>query len=706
MAQKGSDRVAAGPAPTADGPAAIRNVAVVGHSGAGKTTLVEALLVAAGAIARAGDVAVGGTVCGSDPASVAQGRSTTLCCAPLRHGDVKINLLDTPGYADFVGELRAGLRAADAALFVVSAAEGVDIATATLWQECAAVGMPRAIAVTRLDHPRADYDDTVALCQRILGGEDAADAVLPLSLLLPGDDVLHLLAGRVRAPGTGGGPRERAATDAELSAAAEARGQLLEAIIAESEDEGLMDRYLAGEAMDPAVVLADLERAVARGHFYPVVPVCAGTGLGLGALLDLLATGFPSPLEHGSPAVTTPAGAPCPALACDPAGPLAAEVVKSTVDPYLGRVSLVRVFSGTLRPEATVHVAGHALAARGPATHDADERVAHVYAPLGAQLREVPAGIAGDLCAIAKSGTAQTGDTLSDPADPRLIAPWDPPEPLLPVAVRAGTRADEDALARNLGRLVVGDPAMRLERSADTGQLVLWCMGEAHAEVALHHLRTGGVEVATEPVRVALRETFAGTARGHGRHVKQSGGHGQYAIVDLLVEPLPRGTGIVFVDKIVGGSVPHQYVPSVEKGARAQLARGLLAGHPVVDVQVTLVDGRAHSVDSSDAAFQAAAGLALRDAAAAAVILLEPVDEVRVRVPEALVGAVMSDLPARRAHVLGTEADAARPDLALVRAEVPAAELVRYAVELRALTSGAGTFTRAFAHYAPAPPTR
>ncbi|HEX5742222.1 MAG TPA: elongation factor G-like protein EF-G2 [Pilimelia sp.] len=706
MAQKGSDRIADVPPPAAASPAEIRNVAVVGHSGAGKTTLVEALLAAAGVITRAGEVAAGTTVCDSDPAAIAQGRSTALSCAPLPHGNIKINLLDTPGYVDFVGELRAGLRAADAALFVVSAVDGVDMATATLWQECADAGMPRAIAVTRLDHPRADWDETIALCQRILGGEDAAASVLPLSLLLPdaGGAVLGLVDQQVRTYADGPRGAVRPATAGELAAAEEARAQLLEAVIAESEDETLMDRYLAGEVVDPAVVTADLERAVARGHFHPVVPACAATGLGLDTLLDLLAAGLPSPLEHAPPPATALDGTPRPPLTCDPRGPLAAEVVRTTADPYLGRVSLVRVFSGTLRPDTPVHVAGHGLAHRGHADHDADERVAHVYAPLGAHLREVPAGIAGDLCALTRSGSAQTGDTVAHRDDPLLLAPWEMPEPLLPVAVRPANRADEDALARNLARLVVADPTMRLERSGDTGQLVLWCMGEAHADVVLHHLRAGGVAVETEAVRVPLRETFEAPARGHGRHVKQSGGHGQYAVVDLTVEPLPRGAGTAFVNAVVGGAVPHHFVPSVEKGVRAQLARGLTAGYPVQDVRVTLVDGKAHSVDSSDAAFQTAAALALRDAAGTGrLALLEPVDTVAVRVPESLVGVVMGDLPSRRARVLGTAPDAAHPDHAVVQAEVPARELLRYAVELRAMTSGSGTFTRAFARYEPMP---
>ncbi len=271
------------------------------------------------------------------------------------------------------------------------------------------------------------------------------------------------------------------------------------------------------------------------------------------------------------------------------------------------------------------------------------------------------------------------------------MAPWEMPEPLLPIAIVAKTRSDEDALAKNLGRLVAGDPTMRLERNAETHQLVLWCMGEAHADVVLDRLRSGGVDLDTEPVRVALRETFAASSKGHGRHVKQSGGHGQYAVCDIEVEPLPRGSGFEFVDKIVGGVVPHNYIPSVEKGVRAQMERGIVAGYPVVDLRVTLFDGKAHSVDSSDAAFQTAGALALRDATEKGqTTLLEPVDEVTIRVPDQFVGAVMSDLSSRRSRVLGTEPDPGGHERTLVRAEVPATELVRYAVELRAMTSGSG----------------
>ncbi|MGC7100217.1 elongation factor G-like protein EF-G2 [Amycolatopsis lurida] len=696
MAEKHSKNGETGAAVAVDDPANVRNVVLVGPSGSGKTTLTEALLAASGTVSRAGSVVEGTTVCDHDPAAVRQQRSVGLSVAPLLHDGIKINLIDTPGYADFVGELRAGLRAADAALFVVCAAEGVDAATAAVWAECAAVSMPRAVVIARLDHQRADVEAEIAACQAAFGS-----GVLPL-YLPAGDGLIGLITQRYF-DYSGGFPAKITDPDpADVDRLTDARNELIEGIIAESEDEGLMDRYLAGEEIAEATLIADLEAAVAKGTFHPVIPVCAQTGLGLGELLDGMARAFPSPLEHPLPEVTSPDGIPRPRLRADPAGPLAAEVVRTAVDSYVGRVSLVRVFSGTLRPERPVHVSGHGLAERGHEDHDADERVAHLYSPLGSNLREVPYCVAGDLCALTKVGSAETGDTVSYPDDPLLMKPWPMPEPLLPVAVVAKKRSDEDTLARNLSRLVAGDPTLRLERNAETAQLVLWCMGEAHADVVLSRLRSGGAEIDTEPVRISLRETFASKASGHGRHVKQSGGHGQYAVCDIEVEPLPRGGGFQFVDRVVGGAVPHQFIPSVEKGVRAQLGRGLVEGHPVVDIKVTLVDGKAHSVDSSDAAFQTAGALALKDAAAKARIsLLEPLDEVAVHLPDEHLGTVLGDLSSRRGRVLGTES--AEGGRTVIRAEVPATELLRYAIDLRALTSGTATFTRRHARFDPMP---
>ncbi|GAB4587681.1 hypothetical protein Ntsu_55130 [Nocardia sp. IFM 10818] len=388
-------------------------------------------------------------------------------------------------------------------------------------------------------------------------------------------------------------------------------------------------------------------------------------------------------------------------LICDPKAPLAAEVIRTASDPYVGRVSLVRVFSGTLHADDTVHVCGH-----GPtetANHDADERIGAVTAPFGKQQRPLGEAIAGDIAYVTKLSRAETGDTLSAKDSPLLIEPWSMPDPLLPVAIKAHGKADEDKLSQSLGRLVAEDPTVRLEQNPDTHQLVLWCLGEAHRDVALERLRSRfGVQVDVIDHKVALRETFATSASGRGRHVKQSGGHGQYAICEIEVAPLPEGSGIEFVDKVVGGVVPRQFIPSVEKGVRAQAQRGVVAGYPLVDVRVTLFDGKAHSVDSSDAAFQMAGGLALREAAAAARIsLLEPLAEVRVLVADSYVGPVLGDLSSRRGRVLGTEPDSM--GRTAIRAEVPELELSRYAVDLRSLAHGAATFTRTYVRHEPMP---
>ncbi|MHA6615620.1 elongation factor G-like protein EF-G2 [Pseudonocardia sp. DLS-67] len=700
-AEAGQRAGSRGTAPTVGDPGRVRNAVLVGPSGSGKTTLVEALLAHSGEIPRAGTVLDGTTVCDHDPAAVRQQRSVALSVAPLLHADTKINLIDTPGYGDFVGELRAGLRAADAALFVVPANAGregpIDPTIVAQWEECAAVGMPRAVVIARCDNPRADIEATIAACQQSFG-----TGVAPLYLPLRDGDTLTGLYGLLSQTPAGQAP----------SGAEDARAGLIEGIIEQSEDETLMDRYLGGEDIEAGTLIDDLETAVARGTFHPVIPVCAASGTGLDALLEVLVGGFPSPLEHPLPGVTGVDGAEHAPLAADPEGPLAAEVVRTSADAYVGRVSLVRVFSGTLRPESTVHVSGHPTGIPTQRSgevdgHDADERLAHVYGPMGSTLREIEACIAGDICALTKLGSAETGDTVSAADHPLLLSCWDLPEPLLPVAITARTRGDEDAMVKTLAKIVAADPTLRLERNQETHQTVLWCMGEAHADVVLSRLRAGGAEVDTEPVRVPLRATLAKPAKVTGRHVKQSGGHGQYAVCHVEFEPLPRGSGIEFVDKIFGGSVPNQFIPSIEKGIRAQADRGLTDDHhPVVDFRARLVDGKAHSVDSSDAAFQTAGALALREAAeGCGVTVLEPYDEVSIRVPDEHLGSVLGDLSGRRGRVLGTDVDTsgAGQGRTLVQAEVPSVELLRYAVDLRALTAGAATFTRRFARYDAAP---
>src|SRR5215472_238199 len=572
-----------------------------------------------------------------------------------------------------------------------------------LWDECASAGTPRAVVITKLDHHRGDFDEALSAC-RAAFGESVAPIYLPVG---DGQGTVNGLIGLLSEryyEYAGGKRNEREPDPGDVDRMAEYRGSLIESIIQESEDEGLMDRYLSGEEIDQKILIEDLEKAVARGSFYPVVPAAAHHGIGLAELLELMTQAFPAPHEHPLPAVTTIDGKAVGRISSDAAGPLLAEVVKTTSDPYVGRISLVRVFSGTLRPDAGVHVSGHGRADRGHADHDQDERVGALTSPLGKQQRTIAACLAGDICAVAKLASAETGDTLSDKERPLLVEAWANPEPLLPVAITAKSKADEDKMSQALARLVAEDPTLRLEMNSETRQLVLWTMGEAHVDLLLDRLSSRyGVAVETAELRVPLRETVAGKARGLGRNVKQTGGHGEFGIAHIEVEPRPSGEGLEFVDKIVGGVVPRQFIPSVEKGVRAQMDQGVLAGYPMVDIRVTLFDGKAHSVDSSDMAFQKAGRAALRDAAEkAGVLLLEPVDEVSVLVPDSYVGAVMSDLSSRRGRVLGTEpVPGART---LVKAEIPELEITRYAIDLRSMSQGTGSFTRSYLRYEPLPP--
>jgi elongation factor G len=687
---------AAGRAPAAD---QVRNVVLVGHSGSGKSSLVEALLVATGTIQRAGSIEEGTTVSDFDEVEVRQQRSVNLTLEPIVHNGIKVNLLDAPGYADFTGDLRAGLRAADSALFAVSATDGIDGVTRMLWEECAAVDMPRAVVITKIDHQRADFEATLAACRAAFG-----DAVAPLYLPVgaPVNGLIGLLSEKLYTY-SGGARTESTPEAADAERMADLRGELIEGIITESEDESLMDRYLSGEDIDPKVLIEDLEKAVARGSFYPVLVTSSPHQIGMLELLEVMTQAFPSPAEHPLPTVTTPDGKPVSGLSSDPKGPLLAEVIKTTSDPYVGRISLVRVFSGTLRPDASVHVSGHGRAARGHEDHDNDERVGALTSPLGKLQRPVTQCQAGDICAVAKLSTAETGDTLSDKDHPLLMESWSIPEPLLPVSIVAKSKADEDKLSQGLGRLVAEDPTLRLENNAETRQLVLWCMGEAHADVLLDRLANRqGVAVETNDLRVPLRETIAGKAQGLGRNVKQTGGHGEYGICHVEVEPLEDSAGFEFVDKIVGGVVPRQFIPSVEKGVRWQMDQGVTAGYPMTGVRVTLYDGKAHPVDSSDMAFQKAGRLALKDAVdKASPMLLEPVDEVSVLVPDDYVGAVMSDLSSRRGRVLGTEPVGV--GRTLVKAEIPELEITRYAIDLRSVSHGTGSFTRSYLRHEPLP---
>ena len=674
-------------------PADLRNVVLVGSSGSGKTTVFESLLKA--------------RITGYRGERDDSERAASLTLASVATGDVVVNLLDAPGHPDFVGELRAGLRAADAAVFVVSAADGVDNTTSTLWRECRAVGMPRAIVITKLDVEGSDYDAAVDAC-RALG-----DAIVPA--YLPLRDAVGAIVGNMSLVTrrvhdySSGEEQVREPSADEIAQMDSYRGDFLEGVITESEDDDLMERYLEGEDLAIDSVRADLLTAIAHGTFHPVVPVQPANGLGVEELFSIIENGFPHPALHPLPTVTTVDGGHPIAVHCDPAEPLVAEIVRTTSDPFAGRQSMVRIFSGTLRTDDIVHVAGHREVFTGVEDgahpgHEEDEKIGPLSFPVGVEMKQKSSAIAGDIVLVSKLTRAETSDTLSAKERPALVEPWVQPEPLLPIALKAASRKDEDKLAAALARLVVEDTTVRLERTPETDQLLLWTMGQAHIDLLLGRLTDRyGVHVESEPVRVAVRETFVTPLKAHGRHVKQSGGHGQYAVCDLEIEPLDRGAGVHFVDKVVGGAVPRQFIPSVEKGVRSQLEKGTISGHPVVDVRVTLYDGKAHSVDSSDMAFQTAAAAAIKEAATPkTVALLEPIDEVTVSVGDEYLGGVMTDLSNRRGQLLGTDSDGVGNSV--IRALVPAAELSRYAIDLRSIAHGSGSFTRAFHGYETMPP--
>ncbi len=655
----------------------VRNVLIVGHGGAGKTSLVEAVLHATGATNRVGRVEDGTTVTDFEPEETRKQISVSLALAPVEHDGFKVNLLDAPGYADFIGDVRAALPAADAVLFVVSAVEGVETQTEVVWTMAEELELPRAFFINKLDRDRASFARTLDGIQTAFG-KGCPPLYLPIGEEHDLSGLVGLLSGRAFTH-DGGKRSEGEVPDALREAAGSLREQLIEAIIQESENEDLMDRYLGGEQIAPTDLIPDLERAVAAGKLFPVLAGAATRNIGVAELLEICTQAFPSPTERP----------PVEGRRADPAGPLAAYVFKTIADPYVGRMNLFRVVSGTFLPDSTVL----------NSTKGKEERVGNLLTVRGKA--QEPAGevVAGDIGAVAKLTDTATGDTLCTKEDRVVLPAPTMPDPLLPIAIAPKSRGDEDRLSSGLARSEAEDLTLRVERNAETKQTILWGMGENHIEIALERLkRKYGVEVAQVPLLLPYKETFKTGAKALGRHVKQSGGHGQYGICNIEVEPLPRGGGFEFVDKIFGGAIPNQFIPSVEKGVRKSMEDGLLAGYPVVDIRVILYDGKYHTVDSSDMAFQIAGALALKEAAAQAeMVLLEPLLELEVLVPDDYVGDVLGDLSSRRGRVVGT--DPVGTGRTLVRATAPEAEVIRYAIDLRSMTRGRGSFARRFSHY-------
>jgi elongation factor G len=667
----------------------IRNVLLVGHGGSGKTTLLEAMLYTAGATTRMGRVEDGNTASDFEPEEVKKGISVSLAMAPIEWDGVKVNVLDAPGYADFVGDVRSAIRAVDAVLVVVSAVDGVEVQTEVAWELAVEAGLPRAILINKLDRERASFQRTL---DQLVGsfGTQVAPLELPLGEEHEFSGVADLLLRKAYRYDAGPSAIEGDWPDDIHGKADPYREKLVEAV-AESDD-ALIEKYLEEGELSEEEVLHGVKKGFAEARIAPVLCAAAGKPIGVDRVLQFIADEFPSPLDRGPITVVAKDGQE-QERACDPDRPLAAYVFKTVSDPYVGHITMFRVFSGKVRPDSPVF-----NASRGT-----EERIGQLFALRGKEHETVSEVVAGDIGAVAKLNHTVTGDTFSTKDDPVTISPAEMPEPLLAFAIGPKTKGDEDKLSTALSRLREEDPTLRVERSEETHETVMYGMGEAHLDVMMERMkRKFGVEVTAQPARIAYRETFKRPAKGLGRHVKQSGGHGQYAICNIEIEPLPRGEGFEFVDKIFGGAIPNQFIPSVEKGVVKTMQQGVISGNPMVDIRCTLVDGKFHSVDSSDMAFQIAGSLALKEAAdAAGVALLEPIVELEVVIPETHTGDIMGDLNSKRAKIAGVEAAGAGKQR--VKALVPQAEVARYAIDLRSMTGGRGAFSMRFSHYEEVP---
>jgi elongation factor G len=663
----------------------IRNVLMVGHGGSGKTTLLEAMLFASGAITRMGTVEDGNTVSDHDPDEQRRQISVSLAMAPIEWEDVKINVLDAPGTADFVGDVRSAIRAADAVIVVVSAVDGVEVQTEYAWELAVSEDLPRAIFVNKLDRERADFHATLDQLVSSFGNQ-VAPFELPIGAEHEFNGIADLLHEKADLYPSGPRADETNWPDEIHAMADPAREKLMEAV-AESDD-ALIEKYLEEGTLPEADIIRGAKEGFANARLAPVLVGSASKAIGIDRLLDFIVEEFPSPVERAPLGVIAKGGEE-KERACDPNGPTTAFVFKTVSDPFVGHITMFRVFSGKVRPDSSVH----------NATQGTDERIGQLFALKGKEHESVPEVPAGDIGAVAKLPHTHTGDTFATKDDPVQLAPVELPEPLLAYAISPKTKGDEDKLATGLARLREEDPTFRVARNDETHETVIYGMGEAHLGVQMARLKAKfGVDVDAKPAKIAYRETVRGKAKAQGRHVKQTGGHGQYAVCEIEIEPLPRGEGFVYEDKIYGGAIPQQFIPSIEKGIVKTMSEGVLSGNPMVDVKVTLVDGKFHSVDSSDMAFQIAGSLALKEGVeAAGVSLLEPIVQLAVTVPESFTGDIMGDLNAKRGKIQGM--DQIGGGKQVINALVPQAEVARYVIDLRSMTGGRGAFSMTFSHY-------
>lgn len=671
----------------------IRNVAVVGHGASGKTSLVDALAFVAGSSSRHGSVEDGNALTDYTPEEIERQYSINLAVAHAEWNDVKINLIDTPGYLDFIGDALAGISAADAALVVVSATSGVEVGTEKVWEFATERGIPRLFFLSLLDKENADFEKVYADIK-----EHLAPQVVPIEIPVgEGPDfhgIINLFSKRCHLyrKGTKTGEYDEVDVPDDYRERFERYSQELIETIATTDDD-LLERYLGGEEIPREEAIQALKKGMAAGELYPMLCGSAQRTYGIRALLNKLVEVVPAPTER-PPVVAERWGTPEPVeLPRTDDTPFVAQVFKTMSEPHVGDVTFFRVHSGTVRNGAAVF-----NPPRGSV-----EKLNHLAVAQGKERSEVPMLHIGDIGVVAKLKDTHTNDTLATEDTPVVLPKIPFPEPLTVLAVQVKQRGEEDKLSTGLQKLHEEDPTFHHEYSAELRQTLIGGRGERHLEVIIGRLeRKYGVHAELGRPRVAYRETFKGKAEAQGRHKKQTGGRGQYGDCWIRIVPRPRGEGYEFVDQIKGGVIPQKYVPAVDKGVQEAAARGPVAGYPVVDFRVECFDGSYHDVDSSEQAFKMAGILAFRAAAEQArPVLLEPILEVEVWAPDDNLGEVMGDLSARRGQILGSEPDGR---LTKVNAYVPEAEMYRYATQLHSMTHGRGTFRWSFSSYQPAPP--
>lgn len=670
--------------------ARIRNVAFIGHGGSGKTSLVEALMYQTGIIGRLGRIDAGTTLSDSDPDEIARKISIGTSLLPVQYKDTKINVLDTPGYADFLGDVVGALYVADAALVVIDAVNGVEVQTEQYWRMADARGLPRAFIINKMDKEHADFDAALAGMKKRFGNGVVA-LQLPIGSQASFRGMVDLLSMKALIETEDAAAPKIEEIPADLqNRAEELRASVMEAA-AEANDD-LMMKYLEEGELNDDEIRVGIAEATRSGRIFPVMVSAAYKNFGSQPLLEMLVANLPSP-DQTAP-IHALKGDQEVELSANAAGPLAVYVFKTTADPFAGRISFLRVYSGTLNPSSeAVNI-----------EKNAKERIGNLFVMIGKQQETIENAKAGDCVQVAKLHETVTTQTLSTSSDRITVPPASYPEPMLNFSIAPVNKGEEDKLGQGMHRFIEEDPTLRFEQDPETHEAIIAGMGEIQLEVTRDRLkRKFNVETQLGNPTVAYRETIRLTAEGHGRHKKQTGGAGQFGDVKVKLEPLERGSGFEFVDAIVGGVVPRQFIPSVEKGVRETMKRGPLAGYPVVDFRCSLFDGSYHPVDSKDIAFQMAGRLGFHDAIAKAQpVLLEPYVNVEVVVPDEYIGDIIGGISSKRGRVQGS--DSAGAGTSVVKAQVPQAEMFQYSNELRALTQGRGSFTMSLSHYEEVPP--